>query len=454
MKSGFNIDDYLSRSMDEFEVQPRITSFDAVLDKLAKKKKRRFLFILFFGFGLSLLSSIAFLYNSAEAKTTAANDKVANIAPAAPEHLQHPKLETPTTLPNTLTAKKNNKTKVPGATTPITKPSSSPTEVQEVKIINSTSSEQPTETLSSALLPITAIDSILPQIASEPANLLTIAIHNPDSTASADSVEQAPIALLNTNVTKTFPLPTDSQTNTKKLRRFMIGIHANPQYSSLLLRENKNRNPWYDSISSGSFSDVYLKSRKEQNTFNFNYAVGLMLGYQINDKWEVWINGGFQHTVYYENYFLQYQNNTLTGSGSIPMNTSNNVKQTRNGYKNVFAYRSFGLNFSRSFRPNPFLTLVLNVGASANNLFYSSAIYAVSPNAHVGNYAVTEAQTSKRTYSTNLKLGVVKELNSRLQCRLSPGVFCSPGSMFKKNYVIKQYSYGFELEGALIFKVF
>ena len=40
MSSNFNIDDYLKQSMDEFEFQPRINSFDAVMDKLAKKKRR------------------------------------------------------------------------------------------------------------------------------------------------------------------------------------------------------------------------------------------------------------------------------------------------------------------------------------------------------------------------------------------------------------------------------
>lgn len=456
MSSNFNIDDFLKQSMDEFEFQPRINSFDAVMDKLAKKKRRRIMFILFIG--ISLLGTLAFLFSTD--KTNLLVAKSTKEAQARTKQTAYEK----TALINQSKADvkdKRNLKRLKSAV-PAKSDFGKPT-------INRNSAQNP-----AAPLNITAVDNHIAQAATlnntiiaassaQPPATYTpaldyVAISSPETNSDSSTTAKSAIAahsLTNaTAVISKIELSADSQIANKKNRRFMIGINANPQYSSLLLRENKNRNPWYDTANSATYAETYLKSRKENNRFNFNYSLGIKLGYQLNDKWEVWVNGGFQHVMYYEDFFTTYQGNTLTGSGFTSAGLTNTAKQTEKGYKNEFYYRTFGFNFSKTIEPNPFLKLKFDFGLCANNLFISRTSFIALPNSYFADFKSIEAQTSKWIYSANLRFGIAKELTDRIQYRISPGLFFAPASMFKREYIIKQNNYGAEVEAALIFKMF
>jgi hypothetical protein len=247
----------------------------------------------------------------------------------------------------------------------------------------------------------------------------------------------------------------DSQIPAKKRLRFLIGADFNPQYSSLLLVENKQRNARYDNSANGSFSKLYLQNRKDQNEFVLNYSYGLKFGLQLRDTWEVWLSGGIQRITYHEKlfYLSQTQSMTsvgLTGNGYVWGPSS---VESDKGFKNYFFYRSYGLDVARIIRPNPFLKLKLGFGLTASNLFSTSSIFVKSPNVYLQNNTPSKQNLSRWTYTTHANVGVIKDLTKRLQYRVSPGLYYTPTSMFSKDYVIKQHGIGFELECLLIYKL-
>lgn len=456
MSSHFNIDDFLKQSIDGFELQPRVNSFDAVMQKLARKKRRRVVFFFFLGAGSLILSLVALLSTSAEKRFETTNVRVtaptitntkkqSNKKPfhhtrsnaATPHQLQTIKYTASSTpvlhaLKNTLQAVQNSGVTNSGSETMVAQP---------IELVQN-KPETIEQNKNSQLLNVPPAEPV----ASSPGETIS------DSSVVADTINLSSGKIKTTLSATPLPLTTDSPVTAKKTRRFMFGVHVNPQYSSLFIRENKNRNPEYNNSYPANFADSYLQSRREQNKFNFNYSLGLKFGYQFNDKWELWVNGGIQRIVYFEDVLTVYQGNTLTGT-FIP-GIANNTKSTQNGYKNEFYYRTVGVNFSRTIAPNPFLKLKFDFGLTGNSLFFSRTTFVSTPNTAFGNYNGGVAQTSNWTCSANFKLGLAKELTNRIHYRVSPGLYFTPTSMFKKDYIIKQNSYGFEIEAALIFIIF
>src|SRR4051812_20000134 len=57
MENEQNIDEHFKRSLQDFKVQPKLRSFDMVMQKMERRKKRRLFFVLFFS-GLVLFSGL------------------------------------------------------------------------------------------------------------------------------------------------------------------------------------------------------------------------------------------------------------------------------------------------------------------------------------------------------------------------------------------------------------
>ena len=458
MKSDFNIEDHLKQSVDGFEVQPRIGSFDAVMDKLARKKRRRIFLMLCFGLGMLFLGSMPFILSKDESSTVT---EKAVITPQ--DQSLQPESKSPTSAsPSGKEIASMHKAKESTSSLPVATSSASSgtprTSLQNKMPKNERVYKGNTGTGNTISDNIHETASTASATVSEPpaveATQLSVDVkETADSTHVTDTVAMirdttSTRALGNSNTIKP-----DSQATVKKNRRFMIGIHANPQYGSVWIRENKNRDAYYDTAYPARFAESYVKNRKEKNSFNVNYAIGIKLGYQLNTQWEVWINGGLQHIVYYEDLYTNYPGLTSNVNG-FATTAGNNARETQKGYKNEFYYRTLGLNLSRTYTPNPFLMLKLDLGLTANNLFLSRTSFFPLPNTYFGDYKSTESQISLWTYNISLKLGVAKAITKRIHYRVSPGLYLSPASMFNKNYIIHQNSYGLELEGALIFSVF
>lgn len=453
MKTDFNIDDFLRNSADAFEMQPRISSFDAVLKKLEKKKRRRFFILLFFSLGIGLFTTAALFWPTSGSKAVARLSLTtsSNVNPNKNDHLKNNSLSS-----KALAASHHNLNKKHNSRQPAVNPPHDrhvalvPAPAKNITVME----HEPASTHNETISPQAVTNKT-----SSPDLLITAGPVIPDSALVHDDV-----AMVIDSVGK-IPPPrdtmaagpattvTDSLAPRKKRSPWMLGIHANPQYSSLLLRGNEKRDPVYDQTGGINFPQEYLKKRKEQNAFDFSYALGLKLGYQLNESWEIWLSAGMQRTFYYEKLYVYSTTQGLTSTGINGVLYSNAAAPPpREGFRNQFTYGTMGLNVTRMFMPNPFLKLKCDVGLKFNHLVSSRATLAAFPNIYYYDYGKGTPGLARWTYTSYLNFGMIRDFTKRLQGRISPGLFFMPSSMFSKNYVIRQNSFGAELECLLLYK--
>jgi len=463
MNTNYNIDDHLQNAMDNFEIQPRITSFDAVMKKLEKKRRRRFFMLFFFGACVGLLGFLVILNVPSRKVLTRDSEKhlpAKKIIVSKKEITEKQKiLKKPATNEHVASFQKNNKTK------------------QDKSDIAANSQKKPVRKNNPIPVAVTPLKNVMTVQSFQSLNSQAQTDKNGSLVSDSLNSKETPFVFLDQKLLSlpqvdsvyeltfpaaiTFPIEfaqkPDSLPKNKKRFKFMIGLNVNPQLSSYQFSENKHRDAIYDNnTTGGTFSKLYIENRKKQNSFKLNYAFGIKFGCSVDDKWELWLAAGIQRYTYSERlYALALKlSNTLVGPSGINFNAAPPSSYYENGFKSSFTYVSYCLDFNKIIKPNPFLKLKFGLGLKANNLLMANYIYVKSPDVYYSNNYTGRDYLSLWMYTTNLNLGVIKDLSKRLQFRLSPGVFYSPSSMFSKNYVIKQKSFGLEVECLLVLKLF
>lgn len=474
MENNYNIDDHIGNSLRDYSVKPSARSFDEMMRKLAEKKKRRRLIIFLFAgsgsvaaFLILFFSGVLPLQKESAPPLTENNNQSWNEQPVAP------------------IVKKTDSEKIPASS--IEKKSESGTAEK------------------STLQPVRSREKISQQSGSEktPRNLVTVpsARHNgPDLQQQNAPEENSPASgqLTNAAIAKNPVYPDTSETttavvsatspdielmphylettspqfikdttsqelvvvpvntlaleysplliDTRKKYKFMLGANFDPQFSRFMLTENKNREARYDSTLGSGFSDVYLQSRKRFNRPFFSYAYGLKAGVSIRDKWELWFGIGFQRYSYVEFTYGNY-GNTVQPAGPSYQSAGFAISRVSVTYT-YFYYQG---EVRKNIQLNPFLKVNMGMGLRLTHL-YSERISVTNSGSYSSDGSVWNS-LAQWGCLIDAKAGIVHDFGRRWQWRLSPGLFCSPGSVFRKDFLIKQRPYGLQLEAMLVLKL-
>lgn len=488
MENKFDTDEQLRDSLRDFEAIPDSRSFDAILEKMNQKKKRRF-FIIFFWTGLIALSGIAIplafhFYNAEKTTTIAVNDPTAgspsqdvagsHATPASTAHADsqlkqassssltnvssteetHPEINTDTSMPE----KEQANIKASVARVSLTKQRSETTSAEERTKQNGSSTGQASQTIDKTIPEMNAPEKTdqfqtnTPK-ASQNIETGTVSEHPIEAmympvlqtSLPVDSVQPDVIAFLNEgSYPRLFLAPEKKNTVS-----FYVGAQASPQLNSFALSKNPNRDPAYNT-SGIDFSDFYLNTKKGQSRFNFSVPFGIKAGLQINGKYEVLAGVGYQAFTEKERLYAVSPTTVI----SLP---DPNIAYTSSTYsiphKNTFRYLSYSLEINRLFLSSKAIGFKLGLGLHGNQLIKSNYVFVASPNVYDHVYHDRE-KLSPWTLTTKVKAGVIFNANRRFQFHISPGFYYSPTSMFKKDYVIRQKPYGFDVECLMLFRLF
>jgi hypothetical protein len=489
MENKFDTDEQLRNSLRDFEAIPDSRSFDAILEKMNKKKKRRF-FIIFFWTGLIALSGIAIplafhFYNVGKTTSIATNDTLthspsqhatgSHTTPASAQNpdsqLKQASLSTQNALSLEVTSPKikadktmpvKDQANINASATGLsssnsTKQRSETTSVEENKQNVSSTGKAP-ETTDKKALEISApekTDQFQANIPKASQNIQTVTVsEHPIETMymsviqtsfAMDSVQPDVIAFLNEGSYPMLFLAPEK----KNTFSFYIGAQASPQLNSFALSKNPNRDPAYNT-SGIDFPDFYLNTKKDQSRFNFSVPFGIKTGMQINGKYELLAGVGYQT-------FTEKERLYAVGPTTVISLPDPSIAYTSSAYaiphKNSFRYLSYSLEANRLFLSSRVIGFKLGLGLQGNQLINSNYVFVASPNVYSQAYSDRE-KLSPWTLTTKVKAGIIFNANRRFQFHISPGFFYSPTSIFKRDYVIRQKPYGFDVECLMLFRLF
>lgn len=455
MEEFEHMDHHLKESLDGLSLQPKITSFDAVLKKMAAKKRRRILFwwlipgILITGGVLAYLgfeSNHKSQYSDLVPKTPAlqgAETKSHTSNAYAPDarlkmskskfNAQKQKVTPP---PQTLVAKSPHKNQIRFAKQ--TSQTKNSLQINPSSGVSETSAD-----FSSELKNVGVNDS---SVSFEYLLPLDLVLPLEEKDLESGQISENSIASVDP----------DSLTKEKKSKRiqFIWGPHLDPQAGSNLFAVNTNSD--YDK----TLAKTYSEQRWKNNTVNFNYHLGLKMGLILRDKWEFLAGLGFQKFTNSEKItsllpVLSFANNY---NQAVPASTSKRKESVvpasyGQTYNNSFNYLSYKLEASKYVSWRRFTKMKIGCGLQLNQLLWANTVI-VGENNDYSYYRHTRSGALRKwTSILDFKLGFIHDLNSRTQFQFCPAVFCAPNSMFVKSYLVKQRPFGFSLECLLLFKL-
>lgn len=471
MTNDPNINEQLRAALAAFETGPRQPSFDAVMEKLEKKKKRRAFWLFFTG----LVAVGSLLYPLVIALSPQHHDRQAEYVRSA-DHI----IPSETTLQDR--QEQSERTKAPGPSASVSSPRSRPSAPASV----SPPAAQ-VVTHNAAGSPAAASGGPLRAPAS-----LSIPGHDPGDKLLSALQDDVPVYQSNGEIKKDSswlylnpkqvilsakptldsldPVIADVpgpglnlRLKTRPSFSLLLGLSITPQLISY--QHSKNRKYRYD-YNTGAFSavsydlrenypDLYLKNKKEQNRFYYTNALSLKLGLVFDNTWELWLSAGRQVLKYDEKFYL-LASDTVTQAGPVYPSVRNgfvSFQSTDAAVHNAFNYLFGSMEVNRLFHLYHSLSLKPGLGFSVSRLVWASYGYVKA----VDRYEFGDAESayiSKTLYTISASCGVIQPLGKRFQLRFSPGVFYSPASMFDKGYVIRQRPLGFQAELSLAFRVF
>lgn len=468
MEKNNNMDEHLKRTLEEFEVQPDIRSFHEVIRKMNEKKKRR-RFIIFFWFGFLLLGASTFsLFNffssqnkNTITKTISKTDPLIvlkNKTRFEKAHTSPSKESVPLTT-NDVQQKTDpvniNSSEVK---TSVTERNSIKDQVSSINTgvnNNSTTNNSKNKIKNNvAAIKKAAVNLKEEEMPSEkfiPEDQAISFLSVKDLYLPADTTLRELLTVTPDTLNQPLAAVTDSLKDKKKKIRFYIGINLEPKLSSYLYSKNTHRNTVYNDAS--DFAAQYLKGKKEQNAFRFNYAFGFKAGLNIREKYEVSVGFGFQNFKKTEKLY-DYRNSTpaLTHPSA---QYSFAFSDAEAGSKTIsnFNYYYYSIDASRIYRLSSKIHYKIGLGFQANQLRHSYFIFVTSPNVYI-NTDNEYNPIAKWTYTTSFKSGIMFDAGKRWQFQVCPNIFYSPSSIYKNDYVIKERPYGFSVECAILFRLF
>lgn len=516
MENNVRTDEQLRNVLQEFEVLPDETSFDAILEKMRRKKKRR-AFILFFTTGAIALTALAIClfsyslvsspsqanqgkeaivstsvttsdslnHNTSQNNETALNQQVATtLGTSSNIHAGTDKEATgtlSTTTPdhaNGRTSQVNEAAQKPTASPLLTKHKARvmPEHVQthptgmdqpggaspEKRSI-ATTGNKGGQANRSGNKTAGQTQRSGQDTGTLPAKTEDERMLSSDKTLKGFSGRQAdPMPLMHaawpsdtifpeitTGITQASSLSFVPTTFHKKNISFFLGFHVNPQLNHFVFSGNPNADPLYNSGGS-NFSSLYLDAKQRQRGYNLQVPFGIKAGIRLNNSYEFLVGFGLQS-------FKEKEYLYATGPATVtPPPTTLPLAYSSGGYGsvpfiNVFRYYGYSLEASRFFHSLHFLQFKLGIGLYANQLRKADYVYAEAP--YLYKQASGREAVSSWLFTGKIKGGIILNGNKRFQVHVSPGVFYSPTSIFKKGYAIRQKPYGFDLECLFLFRL-
>ncbi len=446
-----NIDDRLKQLLNELTVQPEPASFDAVIRKMERKKRRRF--IVFFWLGLGLISGSLWFYSKWPG-VGQKNNMAANItaAPVLVKSLKDKGLQEPPAKNNKIykqSIKEGEEEVAQVPDQPVFLKDSMPSRPKRSVSFIADSAGTITETANTGLESLAVVfDDRTEHLKNDTAQAKT-----GDDALKIDEEEpfvflqSAKIYLNDSASYALMPAPVytrsltffgggDSLRRQARRIRIYLGLGFTPQVGSFLYLKNPRRNQAYDKANP-DFPKIYYHDKKKNNRFYEDYAYGLKAGIVLHDAYELFVGFGFQ----------RYHEFEKANKASPPTNT---LDPTQNGYfpqlsadgsayLHTYRYRYYSAEASRIFKTRSFYKWKLGGGVQLNQLRYD--VY-------------NRPGLSAMFCTLHFKTGVMANAGKRLQFQLCPALFCAPASMFTKNYVIRQNPYGLQLEALLLFRLF
>ena len=468
MEDNEHINKHLKESMDEFLVQPKLTSFDDIIKKVEKKRRRKF-FIFFFpgalflAFGTIALFNINSFIPSKDSGITLNNPSTRTGALKSKSEVEKTTTAPHRTAPSSSATEptqipKEINSKVSSPSTILTQPKK---KTFSPKKENSLLSE--TTSLTEPFSPAdeNTITSSKEEILNEPAE--QILLEDKKELVQADKLDPIPLYLPLVSMRSDL-IPTDAvsdalviaeQDSLKKKNKvkFLIGLAFNPQFGSYLFQKNSN-------TPDKTFSEDYLTNKKEQNSFKYNYAWGIKTGILIKDKWEILVGFGFQR------YNQEEKIKPLTPTGPVPTVANFNksealtlnssvVAKSGQTYVSKYSYSDFSLEGSRIIDFRSLLKVKMGVGLHMQHLSFRTNARMIIADSPTQFYYGNGYNSSINSWQSviSIKGGLIEDLSKRIQVQLCPNFFYMPNSMFKKDYVIKQKAFGFGIEALLLFKI-
>lgn len=454
MESHEHMDKHLKQSLDDFSVQPKISSFDEILRKLEQKKKRRVFWFLLPG--LLFLAVLVVLLRPGNEESISEKTGNSNISTGAlpvrvPSYAGRSRTVPGTSLLRNKNTRNIEKQEMETASNPYKNESPSHTG----KTLDNDHTKGNTAPVTSSIV---SADSVLSGI--------TVMVNKVDSLPAFFTDYLQPIQML-LPITDTSgvllalqpagPDPDSPEKGpAKKHVKFILGLHADPQFTSLHLMENRHRSQEYNEFSGKMLSDFYLENRKDQNSFKFNYAWGAKGGLIIRERWEIMAGFGFQRFKYEEKIPELSSSGLVTYSGNSPTGIStagNNKTDSRYASGiNAFKYFDCSLEAARYFNLNRFVKMKCGAGIHANILRYANTLVVDGVDQY-GYYYGRSKPFARSAYVVHVKTGFINDLGKKAQIQFCPLFFYSLSSMFDKTYIIKQRPFGLSLECLLLFRI-
>jgi hypothetical protein len=448
MEDNYNIDEQLRRLMQGLEVQPDIRSFDAVIRKMERKKKRRaFILFLWAGLAMLLFAPLVFSWLSAHQRRSpsfihksgreqASSITIGSAAALRPGAaiLSRPRagvsVSVTATAPDagmhTLTAPEMTNKSIPPASRQKALPSAA---TITVKAEDDTATDwEPTITTANNSIPSPA-ESLSGK---EPGEHY---LYLPPTTASlADTLPEREAVL---QLPLPYPLPLLPK---PKSSEFYFGLSLNPQLGSFLVFKNPGSSP-----TDTAFSNFLNQARKQQYHLRLQYAFGIKAGRIYREKYELFAGFGFQRLQGWED--NTNSGRTYTTSPAIPNTQLSN--QAALPQEQVYRYSYLSVEAARLYRHRSF-KFRLAAGFQFNYALYSMrAIEWRSLKPVLVKYYM--GGTVARWHGlAHLKFGITRQIG-KMQVQLNPGVYCALNSVFYKKYILNQYPYGFQLEAVMLF---
>lgn len=470
MENNFNIDEHIRQSLQDFEVSPGSRSFDAILQKMNQKKKRRGFFILFWT-GLVAIAGVAasllwLAFGNQKTELTQPRE-TATVTKISSDTEAHTNKQISSAIQDsTGIAGQLENTSIKNSNQVASKQASTnahaifPKETKSAKHTTSFSSPvnhsvslynapKPLITLpkqqnSNPLNSVTEQSNTLPlaNMKSLPETFLMASI-NPSITY--DSIQTGISEQIHSALFQ------DSLFKPKKAKQiwFNLGIMVSPQLNSFAYSKNPQRDPSYNT--NDDFSSFYLKTKRKQSNPDFAIPFGIKLGVTFYNKYEVFAGFGFQ-TFKEKEKFYSNSSSTIT-----PSPLSNNLyafnMDAGSSYTNVFRYYSYSIEANRICKTTGSFKFKIGIGLNVNQTLKSNYGFVKSPNIYYSDH-LAHTQLSSFLLTAKLKAGIIINGDKRFQIHLSPEVFYSPTSVFKNDYVIRQKPYGFNLECLFLFRLF
>lgn len=482
MENNEHIDGFLKNEFGQYKVEPKVNSFDEVLCKMEKRKRRMFLYFLIPGLAIlvGVLAPLTY-YSIKEAN----NNRIVNTTNQIKNRVS---LNNGTNgeyrnsalrKVQALSRDEHGQPILRQFSDPASAPSQNKKETKTIKMAFSgktPTDKAPDKTLAvAAFKPDAQPETVLneaktPELASvlskEPLSAepqKPIASEQPKSEQqlsnetpanekifAVDTIGAKP-ALVNAKVDTVHLVSSSPQDSTEKqdlqTPGFYFGFSALPGLGRNYITENSSSNGVNNS--SPSFSKLYAESKNKQNKWRYNFGFALKFGQNIKNKWEWFVGLGYQLYKDKEQVF-DYPFGLGSISYSFPVVQKAEADATQ-AYTNKFRYIFVCLEAGRILKVGKFskikpaLAIHNNISVLSQTLLYSSYTHYFSDN---NNKAI-----SKYVCIPHFKCMFINDISRRVCMQVGPSVFYGINSAFGSHYYINQRNYGVAFECQLLFKL-